>query len=199
MRERKPFLLIGSPKCTAFSQLQKWSMRTQQGYAKVVKAMCEGGIHPGFCMRLYRMQMLAGRYFVHEHLTSAVALQAPCVKPMSECPEVLLAKAYQYCFGLRPSDADCAEPVKKPTMFMTNRGGGVQSNEQTMWRPKAFLRETCPSGEETSKGGRQVPTNYAALFAQVPCFRLKQTRRTWSAECALPMEESTVLVMEAMR
>ena len=63
VRREKPFILIGSPMCTMFSQLQTltpWTNEKQMAYEKARR-------HLQFVMPLYSLQIEAGRLFLHEH------------------------------------------------------------------------------------------------------------------------------------
>ena len=67
----KPYMLIGSPECIPFSQIQNLNMRTPEGKEKVMKERAQG-VHLEFCRKLYMKQLRGGRYFLHEHpLTAA--------------------------------------------------------------------------------------------------------------------------------
>ena len=65
VRTTKPFLLIGSPPCTAFSSLQNLSKNKRD--PKVVKEEKAVAVqHLTFCMELYKMQIGSRRFFLHE-------------------------------------------------------------------------------------------------------------------------------------
>ena len=61
----KPFLLIGSPPCTAFSNLQNLQRAQPGGHAKVDAWIEKAKIHIEFCCELYAYQMRQARYFFH--------------------------------------------------------------------------------------------------------------------------------------
>ena len=71
INEEKPMLLIGSPPCTYMSILQELNKcinKDNQEWLDRFELNRQGAIrHIEFCVRLYRMQMEAGRYFLHEH------------------------------------------------------------------------------------------------------------------------------------
>ena len=75
IHEEKPSLLIGSPPCTYFSILlnlnleirdDEWKMKFQQNLEEAKE-------HVRFCIRLYRLQIRAGRGFLHEHPRTATS------------------------------------------------------------------------------------------------------------------------------
>ena len=66
VRDERPMLLIGSPPCTAFSQL--FTSNISRMHPKDVKEKVrEGLIHLLFCIKLYNIQLDEGRLFLHEH------------------------------------------------------------------------------------------------------------------------------------
>ena len=68
----KPFMLIGSPPCTAFSQLQRINNKKRPAEV-VAKEVAEGRMHCKFAMKLYDAQAREGRYFLHEHPHTAAS------------------------------------------------------------------------------------------------------------------------------
>ena len=66
VRESRPAVIVGSPMCTMFSQLQRMNRGNydpQEWSRMRVKAI----MHLTFAFELYETQVVAGRYFVHEH------------------------------------------------------------------------------------------------------------------------------------
>ena len=79
--EQKPQFLIGSPMCTAFSALQglnQWRMDP----AKWDALMEKGLRHMRFAIKLYRLQAEQGRWFRHEHPSSATSWKMPEMKSL---------------------------------------------------------------------------------------------------------------------
>ena len=67
IREEKPKLVIGSPMCKMFSQLQHlspWNDKKQERWV-------EDRRHIEFVCQIYRMQMQSGNWFLHEHPAGA--------------------------------------------------------------------------------------------------------------------------------
>ena len=62
--EQKPFMIIGSPPCTAFSPLMSFNKNKMKNYGK---AVAEGRALLKFAIEIYKMQLDSGRHFVHEH------------------------------------------------------------------------------------------------------------------------------------
>ena len=71
LREECPYMLVGSPPCTAFSIIQNLNARTPEGKAKVEAAKAKATIHLQFCAVMYQGQLRNGRYFLHEHPDTA--------------------------------------------------------------------------------------------------------------------------------
>ena len=67
---QRPSFLIGSPMCTAFSILQGLN-KAKMEPAKWNALWDKGVRHMLFAIKLYRLQADAGRFFLHEHPSSA--------------------------------------------------------------------------------------------------------------------------------
>jgi hypothetical protein len=63
---KEALLVIGSPLCKSFSNLQNWNFKRMDP-EKVKRMKKEGMDHLKFCMMLYRIQVENGMYFLHEH------------------------------------------------------------------------------------------------------------------------------------
>ena len=73
--------------------------------------------HLSFMCELYRMQLAAGRYFLHEHPAHATSWQDQEMKALLVEAGVVTAVCDQCMYGRESYDGS---PVKKPTQFMTN-------------------------------------------------------------------------------
>ena len=74
--EQEPLVLIGSPPCVAFSQLQSLIPDSQ----RKAKQLAEGIRHMEFMAKLYKKQVEAGRLFLHENPAHAKSWALPCIK-----------------------------------------------------------------------------------------------------------------------
>ena len=84
IREQKPYLVIGSPPCTAFSKLNDgWNYRRMKP-EEVLRRKVAGRVLLGFAVQVYREQLTAGRYFLHEHPASASSWAEPCMRRLSK-------------------------------------------------------------------------------------------------------------------
>ena len=78
-------LILGSPMCSAFSQLQSLNRR-RLGPEKVESMIRDGVRQLSFCAKLYRIQMEGGLYFLHEHPSNAESWQDPEIERLvSDC------------------------------------------------------------------------------------------------------------------
>ena len=93
MEVQQPFLLIGSPPCTAFSQLFSSNI-SRMDPARVHEKMQEALIHLKFCIELYIIQLQNGRYFLHEHPWGAWSWRVPELERLLALPEVKKAKGH---------------------------------------------------------------------------------------------------------
>ena len=119
VKESQPFLIIGSPPCTAFSQLQ--AINKGRRSAEVInEEMRIAKQHMRFVIKLYHMQVLAGRYYLHEHPTGAKSWKMDEIQEMMAMPGTYLAKSHMCRFGMTSTDEQGLGLVKKATTFMTN-------------------------------------------------------------------------------
>ena len=76
--DHQPLVVIGSPPCTPFSQLQAFSPASE---SKERKSQ-EGVKHMEFVVGLYRKQLEAGRIFIHENPAHATSWALPVIRSM---------------------------------------------------------------------------------------------------------------------
>ena len=115
VKSKKALLIIGSPMCSAFSQLQNLNFcKMSKDDIKAVQDY--GRKHLEFCMELYRAQHDNGLYFLHEHPFNATSWQNEMVKQVLNLPGVSKVKSHMCAFGMTEGNV----LVKKPTGFMTN-------------------------------------------------------------------------------
>ena len=116
--EEKPLVLIGSPPCVAFSQLQTLIPDSDRKASQ----LAEGMRHMEFVVKLYRKQVEGGRIFLHEQPAYAKSWAIPAIRKMMREVGVDVVEADQSMFGLKTWGENKAQlvPAKKPTRFMTN-------------------------------------------------------------------------------
>ena len=142
----KPLFLIGSPPCTAFSPLQNLS-KGKRDPAIVEAELKAARVHLDFCMRLYKMQVKGGRFFVHEHPHDASSWNENSVKEVMNLQGVDIASVDMCVYGMRVNTGPVQGPARKRTRIM--------SNSRHVLRRVACV---CPSaGPDESPHHRHVP------------------------------------------
>ena len=119
VQEQKPYLLIGSPPCTPFSQLQALNFPKMEP-AKVQEMMRAGIEHLEFCVELYWMQMEGGRLFLHEHPDGASSWMVQAMQNLLSKPRVWHVKGDMCAQGMTSNDMEGDGLVKKTTGWATN-------------------------------------------------------------------------------
>ena len=71
-------------------------------------------------MKLCRIQVAEGLYFLHEHPAGASSWKEECVKEILELPNVERVVGNTCAFGVLQEDSQGVGMIKKPTGFMTN-------------------------------------------------------------------------------
>ena len=81
VRDTEPYCIVGSPPCTPFSQLQGLNKaKRDKDKATIRKEWQEGRRHTQICLELYRIQLKAGRHYIHEHPRGSAAWRLPEVR-----------------------------------------------------------------------------------------------------------------------
>ena len=66
------------------------------------------------------MQIDGGRYYLHEHPTSASSWNEKCIKKIIEHPNNLTTRIHMCAYDMKIPDAHGNEYIYKPTQFLTN-------------------------------------------------------------------------------
>ena len=136
--EGKPYCVILSPMCTAFSQMQH--INKDRRDAKVVnRDLEEAKDHIRWTMRVCSLQHRHNRYFAFEHPGGASSWDMPEVQKVAKLERVEIAKFDMCQYGMTmidPFDGK-AEPVKNRTTIMTN-------SPEIAWR----MSKICPGHHE---------------------------------------------------
>ena len=120
-RRQKPYMLIGSPMCTAFSTLQALNRAKGSDPAAYDRARKKAIEHVKFMVEMYTEQMEDGHYFLHEHPAFATSWQLGCMEELMSAPSVLLARGDQCQYGAEAKRGSLkGSPILKPTGFLTN-------------------------------------------------------------------------------
>ena len=116
----KPFLVIGSPPCTAFSVIQAMN-RGRVDAATRARQLAEARVLLGFAVEVYEMQLRAGRHFLHEHPVAASSWRVPRVARLLRDPRVGDVTGDQCRYGLKTRcEGGGWVPARKPTRFMSS-------------------------------------------------------------------------------
>ena len=162
IEKEKPVLLIGSPMCTPFSNIQNIN-RAKRDPRIVKEEIDKARLHLAWCCKLYRDQIARGAYFLHEHPRMARSWSEPCVQRVLGMAGVHKIVADQCQLG---QEDDWGEPIKKPTGFMSNSAELLKVLE---------VRCLGKSGNcSRPSGGRHVPclgsrARRAAIFQDKLC------------------------------
>ena len=115
----EPLLRIVSPMCTNCSSIMNLNWGKMIGREKEER-MRAARVHLNFCVKMYQIQHDAGRYFLHEHPTSATSWKEPGVMRLANMRGVMKTKAHMCRFGMTQSDKNGKALVLKPASFLTN-------------------------------------------------------------------------------
>lgn len=115
-----PELLVGSPMCGPFSNLQNLNARTEEAKQLLEEKEREGTMHLDFCVEQYEAQMKRGKYFLHEHPQSARSWKLACIQRLASNDAVFKITGDMCRHGMVAVDEVGEGLVKKPTTFLTN-------------------------------------------------------------------------------
>jgi len=115
LRKTRPKVLIASPPCTLFSQMQYLSGGPKDGkaYAEAVKLL-------EFAIEMCQIQAQAGRIFVFEHPAYARSWRLPCMETLRELKGAQEVIFHMCQFGMTMKDQSGEGPVMKATRVCTN-------------------------------------------------------------------------------
>ena len=119
VENEKPLLLIGSPPCTAFSQLLMSNV-TKMNPTDLREKIREGMQHLLFCVELYKIQIQNNRYFLHEHPWGAWSWKIPEIVSLLQTPSVEAVKGHMCTQGMYIHDDKGEALAFKPTGWMSN-------------------------------------------------------------------------------
>ena len=116
----KPGLLIVSPMCAAFSQLQTLNY-TKLTEAEVRRKLWHGIEHLSFALSLCELQAKEGRSFIFEHPVAATSWKLKCTQKVLALPGVVKVHIDMCQYGMKSHGESGEEGlVKKRTGIMTN-------------------------------------------------------------------------------
>ena len=119
IQEAKPYMIVCSPMCTAFSQIQ--ALNVERRDPAVVRRELEcAKDHVRWTMRICATQVREGRYFLFEHPKTASSWKMPEVEKVARMAGVAKVRTDMCAFGMCSKDEEGVGLVKKPTSMMTN-------------------------------------------------------------------------------
>ena len=131
LRSQKPYFLIGSPMCRAFSTWQALNTARSSNPREIKKAYDEAVEHLDFVVSLYVEQLQGGRYFLHEHPQYATSWSVESMEELMKIPGVERAYSDQCQFGAEVKTGPLkGQPVKKPTGFLSKSPEALKSPER---------------------------------------------------------------------
>lgn len=127
IKKTSPYLVIGSPPCTLFSQLQELNKHIHRDdpvwLRKFEEAKAEATSHLVFCAMIYQHRMKHGRHFLHEHPWSAASWKLTSMAELIDDGRVFHTQTHMCRFGMEShvqSKGGEKGLVKKPTGFMSS-------------------------------------------------------------------------------
>ncbi len=121
IRAEEPFLVVGSPPCTMFSRLNVNLNSHKVGKVEWDERWRAAVVLLTFAAVVYKIQVLAGRHFLHEHPAGATSWTHPAIVQLGAREGVGAVVAHQCQFGLETTGADGGRaPAMKPTRFMSS-------------------------------------------------------------------------------
>ena len=98
VRDTKPYCVIGSPPCIAFSPRQEIG-RSRRDPKVMNRELEEGKAHVRFCLELWEIQLREFRHFIHEHLAGWKAWNMPEMVQFMLKPEVDAVVTHMCAYG----------------------------------------------------------------------------------------------------
>ena len=114
--QTKPMVLVGSPMCTAYCAWQRINA-LRRDPKLVAQEKAKADMHLEFVCRMYKKQIEAGRYFLHEHPAQASSWNEECIKELLRHQSVDCSIMDQCQYGQKDDEG---QPIKKPTKWMSN-------------------------------------------------------------------------------
>ena len=141
IREGRPYMLICSPMCTAFSQIQ--ALNVERRDPAVVRRELESAKdHVRWVMKLCAIQLRENRYFLFEHPKTATSWKMAEVLKVANMSGVDIVRMDMCRFGMMSKDEEGPGLVMKPTSMMTN------SPEVAKRLSKRCSNRECKEGEQ---------------------------------------------------
>ena len=146
-REQKPYMLIGSPDCKAFSSLQAMNEARSRDASAYRIAKEKSIRHINFMVSLYREQIEDGHYFLHEHPRWATSWKLPEVEKLMAMPGLGLSHADQCQYGSEAqSGEEKGQAYPEANRLSQQLVQGPRGVIPQMRRPERTVLEIHPHG-----------------------------------------------------
>ena len=120
IKTHKPSWVVGSPPCTAFSQLQALNY-PKMSPDKAARMLRDGRRHLHFVISIYKMQLRGGRHFLHEHPAGATSWKDAQMEALLRQKGVGVVTSDQCMYGLMTRGKDGSiMHAKKPTKWASS-------------------------------------------------------------------------------
>ena len=153
-----PDLLIGSPPCGPFSQLQTLN-EAKMDPQKRARDLAEAEQHLEFCAEQYAKRHARQKLFVHEHPALAKSWKSEAIKRVENLPGVLRVTGDMCEQGMEIRDEHGPGMAKKTTSYLTNsefiaeelsRQCSNEPDALAVWRQTAY---DVKKGQKVRHGG----------------------------------------------
>ena len=172
LKQDEPLMLIVSPMCGPFSQLQSLFNYPKQEHEHVERQLKDAMEHVKFSLEMCLEQYTKGRLFMFEHPAGAASWSMQAIQQMKSLEGVSATK-FDFCMlGMKTTDSE-GKPTaaRKKTIVMTN------SQAITL-----LLREAQCRAEHAHTpllGGKAGPCQeYPDVFCRLICEGVKRERDT---------------------
>ena len=199
VKRSKPYMLIGSPPCTAFSILQNIN-KNRRPAEVIAKEIAAGRQHLQFTMRLYEEQATNGRYFLHEHPHTASSWALAEVIHVMAMPSVETTVCHMCCFGMESRDKEGVGLVKKPTRFMSNSIEVLKLLDRkctNLGKPEREHHRHVPLVEGRARACQEYPKELCRTVCIGVANQKKQDQATTRSLSLLDAEEMKIVAESA--
>ena len=153
INEGKPYMVIMSPMCTAFSQIQAIN-KDRRDPQIVRRELDDAKDHIRWVMKIAALQVRSNRYFAFEHPATATSWLMVEVKKVHDMEGVVKVKFDMCQFGMTAVDVDgVTKPVQKRTAVLTNSYEVAQRLRRDC--PNRCSDKTCHHVHAKLEGGQR--------------------------------------------
>eukprot|EP00971_Amphidinium_carterae_P069137 1368359-Amphidinium_carterae.1 len=120
VKDQTPVLLLGCPPCGSFSRLNENLNFPKMPVGQVDLVKADGMRHLSTCCELYKLHAANGRYFLHEHPSTASSWTVDCIKEIERLPGTMKVSSCMCAFDMWMEDNQGAGLVHGATTYLTN-------------------------------------------------------------------------------